>query len=336
MNFFYGFFLVKFFFIQCLEDLKYKLNTLYLEYDNRYFNASIIESQITIELLKQVPLNIGQFSNYNERISFTLDKHINNKGEEKIDILKKGDIYTDGDHLLFYYGNSNEKNINDYYFIGNVVKIDDFIKSLIDKPFKNLNIKEACTTSILRNNLAYISKINPSFYITSYLPLDNMPNLYFGYNNIPLDSYCEFSENKKHEINCTFSEDEIKKNYFEYINNLTLYEIIIGCQEKINTRYNISFIYNIPHCQKQDTKIHRCIQCEKSKKLTKDGKGCVYSSSFYYMVIGLPIINVFLISFSVVLCKIFWGEKDDLKFISFSFIFILLLVNIISIGFYFG
>ena len=338
MNFFI-IFLFEFFFIQCMEDFESKTNTLYFEHDNRYFNASIIDSPLTIELLNQLPLKIGQFSNNNESISIFLDKHINFEGEEKIDILKKGDIYTDGDSLFFYYGELTETNNNNYYFIGNIRNVDDLIKSLNEKPFKNLYLRATCISSIIGNDVAYISEIIPDFYILSYLEFNEIPYLYFGNNYIPLEPYCELNHLKKVEIKCKFSKSEIKKNYFEYKNNLRLFEIIPGYQEKIDTGYNFTFIYEIPHCKEQDTKTHRCVLCKSGKRfhIVNDGKECVYSPFFFYMVIGLPIIDVALIVLFAFLCKKYFDENmnEKYKYINIAIISVIVLVNSISFCAYF-
>lgn len=340
MNFFYIIILIVVFFIQCREDLKSKYNTLYLEYDNKYFNTYIIESPIIIDLLNQVPIKVTQISNSNETISIILDKTINYIGQEKLGIIKKGDIYSDGDHLLFYYGDSNSTNTNNNsFFIGNVREIDDLIQLFIKKPLKYLYFRIECISSIFDNDIAYISKENPSFYILirNGLELDNMPNLYFGSNNEPLNPHCEINKEKKYEIKCKFSEDEIKKYYFQYINNLTLFEVISGCDEKIITGYNITFIYDISHCQIQNKDTHRCSLCKNNKQFNlNNGKECVYSSFFFYMVIGLPILNIFFICLLIFIILDLFCKEVGSKFLeSFTLMSILVILNIISFCLYF-
>ena len=79
-----------------------------------------------------------------------------------------------------------------------------------------MNFGIACENSFIDIDEKIISISNPSIFLFNKYSYNfyTVPNIYFG--DEPIYKNCKINKDKKYEIICSFSEDEIKK-YFFYI-----------------------------------------------------------------------------------------------------------------------
>ena len=284
-------------FFKCDVSSIFHFSKFYFEYNNETFTPSLIQKNISEELLQQIPLeNKIIFNNENEnKLYINLNEYLNINKEDRMQIIQKGDIFTDGNHLFIFYGNSYSLiNGENYNFLGQLENIDRLVNAYFFEPSKKINFKVLCKSSLIENDSVEITFKNPSFFIFNKdsFNFDDVPNLYFNINGEPLYPYCRQNLEKGYEIQCSFSEKEIKNNYFKYENSIKVFEIIPGCKEKVETGIQISFFFEIPHCFKQKNKTCLNYTDLNKYKLSDDGKSCKYTSYFYYLCIGLPILNV--------------------------------------------
>jgi len=176
----------------------------------------------------------------------------------------------------------------------------------ISSEFNIIEDKMSCENSFLDNKEVYIiSKSNPTIILFNKYSYDfnTVPNIYYG-DNEPLYKNCKIDKDKKYEIICSFSEDEIEKNFFLYNTSIVIFEVIPGCDNKIYSKFYIKFDYTIKNCKEFSDEKHKCVKCKNKKyKVSINGEKCVYSSYFYYICIGVPIINVFFFILCVVIVK---------------------------------
>ena len=173
--------------------------------------------------------------------------------------------------------------------------------------------KISCENSFVDNNEVYIiSKSNPTIFLFNKYSYNfkTIPNIFYGYNE-PLYKNCKIDKDKKYEIICSFSEDEIKKNFFKYNTSIAIFEVIPGCNKNIYSKFYIKFDYIIKNCKKFTDNNHKCVKCnDKKYKVSFNGEKCEYSSYFYYLCIGIPIINIFFFTLCIVLV-INFGDKCE-------------------------
>lgn len=313
MKMFFFIFSLLVIFLQCESGTNFHFNRFYFEMNHTIYESSLIKKDLSLELLKQIPLENKKITYSENKISIMLNEHLHQNGDDLMHIIQKGDIYTDGDHLILYFGDSYEI-INDQIFslLGHMDDIDEFLINFPGNIHNKLDFKVLCESSIIRTDKIVITKDNPEFFVFNKesLNFDEVPNLYFEKNGEPLYPHCSINKNKKYEIRCSFTEEEIKNYYFKSSDDFTIFEIIQGCKEKVQTQLIICFNYEIPHCTDQTNK--KCFDCKSKKyKPSYDGKKCKATSFFYFMVIGLPILDIFLI----VLFACFWTYKNELEFL---------------------
>ena len=224
-----------------------------------------------------------------------------------------------------------------YILIGNLNNIDEFRNSYYLNPNLYLSFKILCESSILMDEKVDISITNPSFNLFNKdsLYFEEVPKLYFGNNNEPLYSYCEINKEMAYEINCKFSEEDIEKFYSLYPETLDAYEIIPGCSFKINIGVSLNFLF-IKNCAEYSKNNNTCLKCQHNKKyrISKDGKECKLSYYFYYMIIGVPLLDIILIILIILTFKKCQCECDLSTFLFFVLIGIFLIINILSILFF--
>ena len=284
-------------FIQCEYITNFNLQEFYFEYNQTKFTTKMINNPTSKEIISQLPIE-NSIIDINGLFAIPLNYHINIDISNSISILVKGNILTDGNYLFIYYG-SNQINAqqNHYILAGNLINIDDLIDCIHNFPSFHLSFKLLCRSSIIMNENINISISNPSFKLFNKdsLYFEELPKLYFGSNNEPLYSNCKLNREIPFEINCIFNNEEIKHFYFLYPGKLNVFEIIPGCNYKIDTGLSIYFKYEIENCIIYD-KNNKCIKCKQNKyTVSKDKEKCKISSFFYYMVIGHPIINITLL-----------------------------------------
>lgn len=202
----------------------------------------------------------------------------------------------------------------------------------ISSEFNIIEDKMSCENSFLDNKEVYIiSKSNPTIILFNKYSYDfnTVPNIYYG-DNEPLYKNCKIDKDKKYEIICSFSEDEIEKNFFLYNTSIVIFEVIPGCSNKIYSKFYIKFDYTIKNCKEFSDEKHKCVKCKNKKyKVSINGEKCVYSSYFYYICIGVPIINVF--SFILCVVIVMNQERKDDKFVAVGVIgFLVVLFDILS------
>ncbi len=187
----------------------------------------------------------------------------------------------------------------------------------ISSEFNIIEDKMSCENSFIDNKeVNVISESNPTIILFNKYSYDfnTVPNIYYG-DNEPLYKNCKIDKDKKYEIICSFSEDEIEKNFFLYNTSIVIFEVIPGCNNKIYSKFYIKFDYTIKNCKEFSDEKHKCVKCNnKIYKVSINGEKCVYSSYFYYICIGVPIINVFSFILCVVIVKNL--KYKDEKFIA--------------------
>lgn len=256
-----------------------------------------------------------------------------------MDLIQKGDIFTDGAHLIIYYGDSNERVNSKYYtLLGQLDDVNFLLKTFLQQQQNNINFRVVCQSSLLDNRNASITFNNPNYYIFNKdsLDFDDIPNLYFEKNREPLYPYCKINENKRYEIKCSFSKNEIKNNYFKYGDSLPIFEVIPGCKDIVQNGLYFHFEYEIPHCFQQVNQ--KCLICNNMKmyELSDDNRECKFSSFFYYMCIGLPLLNIFLIIHFI--CILVQKCDISVQIFVFSVVFLVccfLALNIAFLSVYF-
>jgi hypothetical protein len=208
---------------------------------------------------------------------------------------------------------------------------------VIDNQISNINIKIKvnCENSFIRKDKKIVSLSYPSIILFNKNSYDfnSIPNLYYG-DNIPLYKNCKISEDKKYEIICSFSEDEIEKNFFLFKEPVPIFEIIPGCKQKIESEFLLEFDFSIKNCIKfYDDDKHICMRCKNKKyKVSYNGEKCLYSSYFYYICIGVPIINIALLVpfFLIIVLQLISFTKNEKIGIIISNIIAIFLFNILS------
>ena len=340
MKIIYGIFLLVIAFIKFGKGSNFQNRKFFFEYNNINFNAEIIEKEMTKELLKQVPIENKEIYISNFEIHINLDDPLTPVGENLYS-LKKGDIYTDGINLFIYTGDSEQIiDLKTFYLIGSLATIDRLLIFLKDKPNNALNFRALCESSVFDTytNGTYISEDNPSFFIFNKdsVDFDEVPNLYLGSNGDPLYPHCKLNDNKKFEIKCTFSKDEIKNNYFKYNGSVNVFEIISGCKGRIDSGFKIIFDYKIEHCKRQEN--GKCIFCQNPSnqyryKISEDEKSCESHPFFLFMGIGMPLLSLPLL---ILLGAVFFFEEYSHKdriicsFIIYALIYALLFIFTMS------
>jgi hypothetical protein len=292
----------------------------------------MINNPTSKEIVDQLPLENPIIFNSDGLLSIPLKTRINIDISKSISTLVKGNILSDGDYLFIYYGeNKINTQPNNFILAGNVNNIDDFVLTINNHPSFNLGFRLLCKSSFIMKENVNISISNPSFRLfhKDSLYFEDIPNLYFGSNNEPLYSYCELNKDIPYEITCKFNEGEIKKYFFLYPGKLNVYEIIPGCNFKIDVGLSIYFQFEIKDCKEYDEN-NKCKKCgyNHKYKVSEDGQECKYSSYFYYMIIGVP-----LIDFTLILLMIFIKclKKEKLSnFLIFTFGFFVF-INLVSI-----
>jgi hypothetical protein len=329
-------FLLQFVLLICKIGSNFHFNQFYFELNNIRFPCSIINKNISKVLLGQIPLEDKMVFNDDYMLSIYLDSKLKQDVEDSMNLIQKGDIFTDGVHLIIYYGDSYEIIKGKYYtLLGQLDNANFLLRTFLQQP-NNIHFRVECQSSVLADKNISITLSNPYFYIFSKesLDFDDVPNLYFDKNGDPLYSYCKINENKRHEIKCSFSKDDIMNYYFNYGDSLQILEVIPGCQDFVQTGIYIHFKYEIPHCLKQANQ--KCLICDLNKyKLSDDGKECKLSSFFYFMCIGLPIIDICFITLVIILniCECLPSKKKGT--ITFDLMFVFVIVNFIILMFYF-
>ncbi len=187
----------------------------------------------------------------------------------------------------------------------------------ISSEFNIIEDKMSCENSFIDNEeVNVISISNPTIILFNKYSYDfnTVPNIYYG-DNEPLYKNCKIDKDKKYEIICSFSEDEIEKNFFLYWASIEIFEVIPGCSNKIYSKFYIKFDYTIKNCKEFRDEKHKCVECKNKKyKVSINREKCEYSSYFYYICIGVPIINVFSFILCVVIVKNL--KYKDEKFIA--------------------
>ena len=283
--------------INQIEDEYLYVKNFYLEIMNYTFYSKIQQNSVSNKFINLLPLENQPTQIDNEKFTILLSFNINIDNSIRIVNLNKGNIYIDGSHLIIYYGTPRIIQNESFVYIGNIEKIDLFIETITNNQISIINIKLSCENSFFENDKKNISQSNPSLILFNKYSLNfnSVPNLYFG-DNERLYKNCNINEDKKYEIICSFSEDEIKRNFFLYKDPVEIFEIIPGCNHKIKSKFFIKFDYNniIKNCKKLSDDNYKCKKCKnKNYKVSNNGDKCVYSSYFYYICIGVPIINIF-------------------------------------------
>ena len=192
-----------------------------------------------------------------------------------------------------------------------------------------MNFGISCENSFIDLDEKNISKSHPSIVLfNSYsYNFDTVPNIYFG--DEPLYKNCKINKKKKYEIICSFSEDEIKRNSFLYKDPVPIYEIIPGCTQKIQSDIFLKFEYIIKNCKEFNKDNNKCKKCKNTikYKVSNDGEKCVITSYFYYLCIGVPIIDTYLI---IILIIVLFYKKNEASFIVLG---IFLIFNFLSLVF---
>ena len=299
-----------------IEDKFFYNKKFYLELKNSIFYTTIIQNSVSNELMSLLPLENQQTFFDNEKILIHLSVYINIDKSIKTSNLIKGNIYIDGSNLIIYYGSSRINENESLVILGNIEKIDSLIDTIINDKISIINIKMSCEISFIVDEKVYnVSKSNPTIILINKYSFDfnTVPNIYYGddKHEEPLYKNCKINKDKKFEILCSFSEDEIKKNFFLYKKSVVIFEIIPGCSKKIYSQIYINFNYIIKNCKKFSNDFYKCKECKnKNYKVSINGEKCVFTSYFYYICIGLPIINIFFIIICIAIV-INYGNKDN-------------------------
>ena len=331
-------FLLKIAFIQCESITNFNLQNFYFEFKDKKYIANMINNPTSNEISNQLPLE-NTVNSKGDLVSIPLKSHINIDVTKSASVLVKGNILSDGNSLLIYCGlNQVSTPLGSFHiWNGNLNNIDEFRNSYYLNPSLYLSFKILCESSILMDEKVDLSITNPSFNLFNKdsLYFEEVPKLYFGNNNEPLYSYCEINKEMAYEINCKFSEEDIEKFYSLYPETLDAYEIIPGCSFKINIGVSLNFLF-IKNCAEYSKNNNTCLKCQHNKKyrISKDGKECKLSYYFYYMIIGVPILDIVLIIFMILTLKKCQCECDLSTFLFFVLIGIFLIINILSILFF--
>ena len=312
--------------INQIEDEYFYVKNFYLEIMNSKFYSKIQQNSVSNKFINLLPLENQPTQIDNEKFTILLSFNINIDKSIKTVNLNKGNIYYDGSYLIIYYGTSRIIQNESFVYIGNIEKIDLFIETITNNQISIINIKLSCENSFFENDIKNISQLNPSLILFNKYSLNfnSVPNLYFG-DNEPLYKNCNINEDKKYEIICSFSEDEIKRNFFLYKDPVEIFEIIPGWNHPIKSKIFIKFDYNniIKNCKKLSDDNYKCKKCKnKNYKVSNNGDKCVYSSYFYYICIGVPIINIFpfIIILICILSGVLKGENKWIAIITVSII----------------
>ena len=256
-------FLFEIVFIQSQTITNFNLQTFYFEYNDIKFYTKMIKNPTSKEIVNQLPLENPIIFNSDGLLSIPLNTHINIDISKSTSMLVKGNILSDRDYLFVYYGeNKINTQPNNFILAGNVNKIDDFVLTINNHPSFNLGFRLLCNSSFIMTENVTISESNPSFriFLKNSLYFEDIPNLYFGSNNEPLYYKCLINNKIPYEITCIFNEEEIKKYFFLYPGNLSIYEIIPGCNSKIDVGFSIRFQFNIKNC-KEYLSNNTCYKC---------------------------------------------------------------------------
>ena len=152
----------------------------------------------------------------------------------------------------------------------------------------------------------YITKSNPTFRLLSKDPngFSKLPNIFYGNRNDPLYEKCEISGI---ELICTFSKRDID-TYLD--STVTITEMVEGCDRHINTRFYIMFAEDIEHCDIYNLEEFGCKKCDSLYIYDEDRQECKMSPAFKFLVIGLPIIGVFIL-FIIIICLCKSGKSNN-------------------------
>ena len=314
-----------------LNDEYFYVKKFYLEILDSIIYSSIIQNSVSTELMNLLPLEGQQPLIDDEKITILLSTNINIDTSIKTANLIKGNILTDGSKIIIFYGNSRIDKYDSFVTIGKILDIELLINIIIDNnQIPKMNFGISCENSFIDLDEKNISKSHPSIVLfNSYsYNFDTVPNIYFG--DEPLYKNCKINKNKKYEIICSFSEDEIKRYCFLYKDPVPIFEIIPGCTQKIQSDIFLKFECIINNCKEYNEDNNKCKKCKKPKyKVSNDGEKCVIRSYFYYLCIGVPIIDTFLIIFLILLWpKVQYNDKI-FGLILFILLF-LVLFNILS------
>ena len=315
-----------------LNDEYFYVKKFYLEILDSIIYSSIIQNSVSTELMNLLPLEGQQPLIDNEKITILLSANINIDTSIKTSNLIKGNILTDGSKIIIFYGNSRINENDSFVTIGTILDIDLLINIIINNQISKMNFGISCENSFIDIDKKNISISNPSIVLFNSYSYDfyTVPNIYFG--DEPLYKNCKINKDKKYEIICSFSEDEIKRYFFLYKNPVPIYEIIPGCSQKIKSDIFLKFDYIIKNCKEFNEDNNKCKECKKPKyKVTNDGEKCVFTSYFYYLCIGLPLIDIFLIVFYIIIISLGLTKTDNgrtfIQSVVFSIFFTLNLVS---------
>ena len=284
------------------EDDYFYVKKFYLEIMNSKIYSTIVQNSVSSELMNLLPLEDQQPLIDNEKITILLSANLNIDTSIKTSNLIRGNILTDGSKIIIFYGNSRIDEYNSFVTIGKILDIDLLIDIIIKNQISKMNFGISCENSFIDLDEKIISISNPSIFLFNSYSYNfyTVPNIYFG--DEPLYKNCKINEDKKYEIICSFSEDEIRRYFFLYKDPVPIYEIIPGCSQKIQSEIFLKFDYIIKNCKEYNEDNNKCKECKKPNfKVSNDGEKCVFSSYFYYECIGVPLINIFLILIFIIL-----------------------------------
>jgi len=304
--------------INITEDEYFYVKKFYIEISDSKFDFKLIQNSASNKLMNLLPLENQQTQIYNESILINLNTNINIDQSIKTFNLNKGNIYTDGSNLIIYYGNSKIIEYESLVLIGNIENIDNLINIIINNKISKVTIKISCENSFIGFEIKNITVSDPTIVLFNKYSYSffSIPNLYYGTDE-PLYQNCVINEVKNYEIICTFSEEEIFDNFLKYKEPVSIFEIIPGCNKKIRSKFYLKFVYNL--------------KCENIKyKVSKNGEKCVFSPYFYYICIGVPIINFFILLFFGIGAYNSTDEKKTFICVILSCVLVLGLFNVLS------
>ena len=198
------------------DDEYFYVKKFYLEIMNSKIYSTIVQNSVSSQLMNLLPLEGQQPLIDDEKIMILLSANINIDTSIKTSNLIKGNILTDGSKIIIFYGNSRINEYESFVTIGKIIEIDLLVDIIINNQISKMNFGISCENSFMEKENKNISKSNPSIFLFNKYSYDfyTVPNIYYG--DEKLYKNCIINKDKKYEIICSFSEEEIKRNFFLY------------------------------------------------------------------------------------------------------------------------